>query len=175
MVTATRRKFTAYRTDTLCSVEIFKYLGRAIARDNCDKSAIRGNLKRARQVWGQIFKIIAKKEVAPKFARMFYHAVAAAVLLYGSKTWCIMETAHRPFDGFRIEKVQHIRGKIHYNVKRGGETVGVPPHRWHVCGDRTPYPPLLHRQCNHPQIHSEPTLPCGVHGGGAPGGHLWLP
>ena len=35
------RKFTAYRQDTLRSVEVFKYLGRFIARDNCDTLAIR--------------------------------------------------------------------------------------------------------------------------------------
>ena len=36
--------------DTLRSVKIFKYLGRNIARDDCDTPAIRHNLKRAHQV-----------------------------------------------------------------------------------------------------------------------------
>jgi hypothetical protein len=65
---AVQRKFTAYQKDTLRSVEEFKYLGRVIARDDCDTQAIRRNLKRARQVWGRISKVITKEEVQPKVA-----------------------------------------------------------------------------------------------------------
>ena len=79
-------KFTAYQKDTLCSDEVFKYLGRNIARDDCDTPVIRRNLKRAQQVWGQISKVITKEEVQPKVAGMFYQAVVAAALLYGSET-----------------------------------------------------------------------------------------
>ena len=83
---AVERKFTAYQKDTLRSVDVFKYLGRNIARDDCDTPAIRRNLKRARQVWGRISKVIARKEVQPKVAGMFYQAAVADVLLYGSET-----------------------------------------------------------------------------------------
>ena len=38
---AGERKFTAYQKDTLRSVEIFKYLGRNIVRDDCNTLAIR--------------------------------------------------------------------------------------------------------------------------------------
>ena len=85
---AVERKFTAYQKDTLRSVDLFKYLGRNIARDDCDTPAIRRNLKRARQVWGRISKVITKEEVQPRVAGMFYQAIVAAVLLYGSaSTW----------------------------------------------------------------------------------------
>ena len=69
---AAERKFTAYQKATLGSVEIFKYIGRNIAQDNCDTPSIRCNLKRARQAWGRISKVIAKEEVQPKVAGMFY-------------------------------------------------------------------------------------------------------
>ena len=88
---AAERKFTAYQKDTLRSDDIFKYLGRTIARDNCDTPAIRRNLKRAHQVWGRVSKVIAKEEIQPKVAGMFYQAVVATVLLYDSKTWCLTE------------------------------------------------------------------------------------
>ena len=67
-MTAAQRKLAAYRKDTLRSVETFKYLGRTIARDDCDTSAIRSNLKRARQIWERISKVIAKEEVQPRVA-----------------------------------------------------------------------------------------------------------
>ena len=62
---AVERKFTAYQKDTLRSVDVFKYLGRNIARDDCDTPAIRRNLKRTSQVWGRISKVITKEEVQP--------------------------------------------------------------------------------------------------------------
>ena len=40
MSAAAERKFTAYQKDTLRSVEIFNYLGRNIAQDNCNTPAI---------------------------------------------------------------------------------------------------------------------------------------
>ena len=38
-------------------------------------------------------------------ARLFYQAVIATVLLYGSETWCLAETARRPLDGFHVEPI----------------------------------------------------------------------
>merc|ERR1711966_476155 len=84
VLAAAERKFIAYQKDTLRSVDIFKYLGRNIARDDCDTPAIRRNLKRARQVWGRISKVITTEEVQPRVAGMFYQAVVAAVLLSNS-------------------------------------------------------------------------------------------
>ena len=125
---AAERKFTAYQKDTLRSVEEFKYLGRIIARDDCDTPAIRRNLKRARQVWGRISKVITKEEVPPRVAGMFYQAVVAAVLLYGSETWCLTDTARRPLDGFHTEAARRITGKMPRKVRQGGEEQWVYPH-----------------------------------------------
>ena len=112
MSSAAERKFIAYQKDTLRSIEIFKYLGRNIAWDDCNTPAIRRNLKRAHQVWGRISKVITTEEVQPRVAGMFYQAVAAAVLLYGSETWCLTDTARRPLDGFHVEAARRITGKI---------------------------------------------------------------
>ena len=89
----------ARRKDTLRSVETSKHLGRVIARDDWDTPAIRRDLKRARQVLGRISKVIAKEEVQPWVAGMFYQAVVAAVLLYGSEMRCITNTVRRPLNG----------------------------------------------------------------------------
>ena len=82
-------------------VEVFKYFGRVIARDDCNTPAIRRNLKRAHQVWGRLSKIITIKEVTITVAGMFYQAVVADILLYGSEMWRLMETARRPLASFK--------------------------------------------------------------------------
>ena len=51
---------------------------------------------------------------------MFYQAVVAAVLLYGSETWCLTDTARRPLDGFHVEAARRITGKMPRKVRRGG-------------------------------------------------------
>ena len=87
MTEASERKFTAYQKDVLRLVEVFKYLGRVIARDDCDTPTIKRNFKRAHQIWGRLSKVITTEGVTPTATGMFYQAVVAAVLLYGSKTW----------------------------------------------------------------------------------------
>ena len=60
---------------------------------------------------------------------MFYQADAAAILLYGSKTWCLTDIAQRPLDGFHVEAARHITGKMPRKVRRGGdEEQWVYPH-----------------------------------------------
>ena len=53
--------------------------------------------------------------------------MVAAVLLYGRETWCVMEAARRPLDGFHIETVRRITGKIPYKCKREGKEGWVYP------------------------------------------------
>ena len=60
---------------------------------------------------------------------MFYQAVVAAVLLYGSETWCLTDTMRRPLDGFHVEAARRITGKRPRKVKRKGqEDIWVYPH-----------------------------------------------
>ena len=60
---ALERTFTAYGDSELRRVEQFKYLGRLLSFDDNDTPVIRRNIKRARQVWGRISKVIAKDSV----------------------------------------------------------------------------------------------------------------
>ena len=126
---AEQRKFTVYHNDTLRLVEVFKYLGRVIARGNCNTPAIRRKIKRARQVWRRISKVITKEEVPPKVAGMVYQAVVVAILLYGSETWCLTDTTQRPLDGFHVEAHGTLQIKCRKRL-RGG--------RVHSGSTRTP-------------------------------------
>ena len=79
-------------------------------------------------MWGRISKIIAKEEVAPRVAGMFYQAVVAAVLLYGSETWCLTDAARRPLDGFHVEAARRLTGKRPYKIGKGEAERWVYPH-----------------------------------------------
>ena len=70
-------------------MDIFKYLGRLIAYDDTDVPAARRQLARARAVWGRLRKVIEREDVPAPVAGMFYQAVVAAVLLYGSESWVL--------------------------------------------------------------------------------------
>ena len=61
-------------------------------------------------MWGRISRVIAQESVPPRVAGMFYQAVVAAVLLYGSKTWCLSDTAMHPLEGFHVEAVRRLTG-----------------------------------------------------------------
>ena len=107
---AMQRTFTAYGEAELRRVDRFKYLGRVLLYDDCDTPAIRRNLKRARAAWGRISVIIAKECVPPPVAGMFYQAVVAAVLLYGSETWVVSSYDLRALEGFHVESARRLTG-----------------------------------------------------------------
>ena len=102
--------FTAYGESELRRVDRFKYLGRVLSYDDCDTPAIRRNLKRARAAWGRISTVIAKECVPPPVAGMFYQAVVAAVLLYGSETWVVSAYDLRALEDFHVEVARRLTG-----------------------------------------------------------------
>ena len=95
-------------------------MGRVIAQDNCDKPAIRRNLKRVRQIWGRLSKVNTTKGVTP------------IVLLYGSETRCLINTARRPLDSFLVEVARRITDMCPCKVKRQGKEELVYPHSANV-------------------------------------------
>ena len=57
----------------------------------------------------------------------YYQSVVAAVLLYGSETWCVREAAKCPLGSSHVEVARRITGKMRYKFKRGKERgVGLP-------------------------------------------------
>ena len=118
-----QRTFTAYGEAELRRVDRFKYLGRVLSYDDCDTPAIRRNLKRARAAWGRISVIIAKEGVPAPVAGMFYQAVVAVVLLYGSETWVVSSHDRRALDGFHVEAARRLFGM---RPSKRGETWVYP-------------------------------------------------
>ena len=85
-------------------------LGRVLSYDDSDTPAIRYNLKRARAAWGRLSTIIAKEAVPPAVVGMFYQAVVAAVLLYGSESWVVSPYDLRALKGFHVEAARRLTG-----------------------------------------------------------------
>jgi hypothetical protein len=87
-IRAFRRTFQI-RDQPIETVTTFKYLGRILtSRDNDWEAAYR-NLKKAKQRWATISRILARESASPRISALFYKAVIQTVLLYGSETWVI--------------------------------------------------------------------------------------
>ena len=68
------------------------------------------NLKRARTVWARFLRMLAQEAVPAPVAGMFYQAVVAAVLLYGSESWNLPPSAMRVLEGFHVKATRRLIG-----------------------------------------------------------------
>jgi hypothetical protein len=68
--------------------------------DDTDTQAIRGNLTKARKAWKMISRLLRSENMEPRVCGMFFQAVVQAVLLYGSETWVLTDSALRCLEGF---------------------------------------------------------------------------
>ena len=93
----------AYGMEDLQQVEVFKCLGRLISHVNNSVPAIWRSLQRAHSIWRHFFEVLVTKEVPTPMAGMFYQAVAAAVLLYGSELFSLSLYALKVMEGFHME------------------------------------------------------------------------
>ena len=111
--------FTAYE-DELARVEVFKYLGCLMAMDDTDTQAIRANLKKSRKVWKMLSRLLRGENMEPRVCGMFYKAVVQAVLLFGSETWVLTDSAMRVLEGFHLRLAYRMARK--YKPTKDPET-----------------------------------------------------
>ena len=72
-------------------VKELKYLGRIFTEDDDDSRSIEIQLKRARNWWNSIAKILKREGANAWMMGRFYVAIVQAVLLYGSDSWSVTE------------------------------------------------------------------------------------
>ena len=89
---ALRQQFMV-RGDVLECVKVFKYLRRMLVQDDDDIQAIQAQLRKARATWAHVGQVLWSKNALPFMAVRFYQAIIQAILLYGSETWVISQTA----------------------------------------------------------------------------------
>lgn len=64
-----------------------------------------------------ISKMSTKEEVLGKVVGMFFQAVVVTVLLYDSKTWCLLATTRRPLNIFNAKATRRLTVMMPHNVK----------------------------------------------------------
>jgi hypothetical protein len=119
---ALRRQFSVHG-DVLECVEVFKYLGRLLAQDDNDAQAIQQQLQKAWGVWARVGQVLRGENTAPRIADKLYKAVVQAVLLYGSKTWNLTNSALARLKGFHVCAAYKMARK--HRPKRGANGVWV--------------------------------------------------
>jgi hypothetical protein len=118
------RQFSVHR-DVLECVEVFKYLGHLLAQDNDNAQAIQQQLQKAWGVWAHVRQVLRGENTATRIAAKFYKAVVQAVLLYGSETWNLTNSALARLEGFHICSAYKMARK--HRPKRGANEVWVYP------------------------------------------------
>ena len=75
-----------------------------------DLPAMRRNLKKARGTWYRLSRVLDKKAVPGLVAGMFYQAMVASQLLYGSETWVLPPSGPKCLEGFHVEAERRLTG-----------------------------------------------------------------
>ena len=76
-----------------------------------DWPAVAGNIKKARQRWGRLARVLVREGADPKVSRTFYIAVKQAVLLFGSETWVLTSKMEKALDTFQARVERTLTGR----------------------------------------------------------------
>ncbi len=121
--------------EVLEKVKSFRYLGRNLAQDNDDVRAVRSQIKKAWGIWARVGQVLQADNTPPKVSAKFYKAVVQSVLLYGSETWNLTQTALAWLEGFHIRAAYCMATK--HKPRKGPNHVWVCPAKEDVlkeCG-----------------------------------------
>jgi exonuclease III len=92
------------------NVREFKYLGRILDNHDNDLPAVEQNLRKARQKWGRIGRILSKESAKPRVMASFYKAIIQSVLLYGAESWVISQRTLSKLRSFHRRCARYITG-----------------------------------------------------------------
>jgi hypothetical protein len=93
--------------------------------DDNDWAAIKANIQKARQRWGQVAQILSRQGATSSTMAYFYKAVVQAVLLYASESWVLTERTIKALSSFHNRCARFISGD-HIRQKPNGEWI-LPP------------------------------------------------
>ena len=112
--------------ETLERVKEFKYLGRILREDDDDTACIINQVKRARQKWNAIARILKREGANARIMAKFYMAVVQAVLLYGAESWVITKRNWKRLESFHNRALRYMTGQ--HIRKVGDEEWTYPSH-----------------------------------------------
>ena len=91
-------------------VRRFEYLGRFFTEDDGDSICIQTQLKKARQRWYSIAKILKREGADAVCMARFYLTVVQAVLLYGADSWVVTDKDMLKLKSFHQRAIRHMTG-----------------------------------------------------------------
>ena len=83
-------------------VDSIKYLGWILSRADKYWPSIIRNIRRARQVWGKIVKLLRWEGADTIISLKFYRMVVWAVLIFGSETWVLKAVIMQKLEGLYV-------------------------------------------------------------------------
>ena len=83
------------------AVTEFWYIGRILTNTDDDWPAVAGNLRKARDTWGRLARILGREGADPKVSRNFYIAVTQQVLLFVAETWVLTKRMEASLEASR--------------------------------------------------------------------------
>ena len=96
----------------LTEVLSFKYLGRVLSASDDDWLEVIRNLRRARQKWAQLSRVLVQEGVDAQISGMFYIAVVQALIIYRSETWVMSPRIGKTLGGLHHRVVWRLMGQM---------------------------------------------------------------
>ena len=106
-------------------VKYFRYLGRILSENDDDTKCILDNLRRARQRWNSISRILKREGANAVCMSRFYLTVVQAVLLYGAESWTISKRNMMLLQSFHRRATRYMTGQ---HILKVGDTWKYPDH-----------------------------------------------
>ena len=107
-------------------VREFKYLGRYLSYDNNDSYCIDYNIKKARQQWNCIARLLKREGASASIMAKFYITIVQAVLLFGADSWTVTRRNLNKLQSFHRRALRFMCGD--HIRKEGDETWLYPDH-----------------------------------------------
>ena len=98
------------RAECFEGVDSFNYLGRVLHQTENDWPEVLRNIRRARQVWGRLGKLLRREGAELIISAKFYRAVVQAVLPFGEKTWVMLAVMLSKIEGVHVGFLQQVTG-----------------------------------------------------------------
>jgi len=102
-----------------------RYLGCQIQHQCREDLAIAVNLKKARQKWGYICRLVSRDIRNPKCMARFYTAIVVQTLLFGSASWVLTDRQKHRLESFHNRCARRM---AHQPIHRQSDGTWVMPH-----------------------------------------------
>ena len=76
-----------------------------------NRLAVLRNIRKVRQVWGRLGKLLRREGADPFVLEIFYLAVVQAVLIFWAETWVLMAAMPKTLESVHVGFLSQVVGK----------------------------------------------------------------